>query len=155
MIQTILFLGFNDKYKLESINTLIKKFYVFKQDRAMPNSTYFEKYQILLEVLKNRGVDLGCEPGLVKSELNEINPKVNEINITTRLKLFDAGEAVRKKYTAMAFLLPSDRNRYRKLLEDLENSIPRNSTICSRQTKWKPTASLLTGTVTQHIFYGS
>ena len=55
---------------------MIKKFYHFKQDRNIPNTMYFEKYQNLLEVLKNQDTDLGCEPGLIKSELNVFDPLV-------------------------------------------------------------------------------
>jgi len=101
---------------------MIKKFYHYKQNRNMRNSTYFEKYQHLLELLKNQGVDLGCEPGLVKSELNALGPIVQEIDDTSRLGwLFDARENAREELVAMTFLLTSDRNRYGKLLEDLEN----------------------------------
>ena len=100
---------------------MISQFYIFKQDRMIPNSIYIEKYHTLLEVLNNQGVDLGCEPGLIKYRLNTLDPKVNKINDTTRLKLFNARESSREKYTAMAFLLSSDSNRHGKLLEDLEN----------------------------------
>jgi len=34
----------------------------FKQDRNMPNIIYFEKYYNLLEVLRNQGINIGCEP---------------------------------------------------------------------------------------------
>ena len=60
----------------------------------MLNSTYFEKYQNLLKVLKNQGVDLGCEPGLLKSELNTLDPLVNETKDATE------DELIYKKVTA-------------------------------------------------------
>ena len=55
----------------------------------MPSSTYFKKYQNLLEVLQNQGVDLKCEPGLVKSKLNSFNPIVQKIDNASRQELFN------------------------------------------------------------------
>ena len=63
---------------------------MFKQDRVMPNSMYFEKYQNLLEVLKNQGVDLRCEADFVKSKLNTLDPIVHEIDDATWKELFEA-----------------------------------------------------------------
>ena len=73
MIRAIYFSDSDTKYKFQSVYEIICKFYFFKQERNMPNSTYFEKYNNLLKVLRNQGVDLGYEPGTLKSELNAID----------------------------------------------------------------------------------
>ena len=88
----------------------------------MPNSVYFEKYNKLLEVLMNQGVDLGCEPGTLKNELNALKLPVDTIADATADELEEAKVQVRAKYIDMTFLSTVDRKKYRKLLEDLEKS---------------------------------
>ena len=53
MIRTVCFADSDNKYKYQSNNDIIRKFYTFKQDRNMPNTVYYEKYNNLLEVLHN------------------------------------------------------------------------------------------------------
>jgi len=68
MIRTVCFADSNNKNKYQSNNDIIIKFYMFKQDRNMPNTVYYEKYNNLLKVLRNQGIYIGCEPGLIKYE---------------------------------------------------------------------------------------
>jgi len=66
MIRMVCFSDSDNKYKYQSNNETIHKFYMLTQDRNMPNTIYFEKYNNLLEVLRNQGIDIGYKPGTIK-----------------------------------------------------------------------------------------
>jgi len=90
IIRTVCFSDSDNKYKYQSNNEIIRKFYMLKQDRNMPNAIYFEKYNNLLEVPRNQGVNIGCEPGTIKHRLNNLELLVNKINDTSADKLEEA-----------------------------------------------------------------
>ena len=121
MIRTVCSSDSDNKYKYQSNNDIVRKFYMFNQDRNMPNAIYFEKYNNLLEVLRYQGIDIGCKPRTIKHELNNLEPPVNEITAASEDKLNKAKAQARAKYIAMAFLSTSDQNRYGQLLENLDN----------------------------------
>ena len=84
----------------------------------MPNSVYFEKYNNLLEVLRNQGINLSFKLGTLSYELNNLEPPVGEIEVVTEDELEDSKYKSRAKYTATAFLNLSDHSKYGTLLED-------------------------------------
>lgn len=75
----------------------------------------------MLEVVQITGGYLGNEPGFVKSSLNSIFVGVNEIIDATPTQLEEGTRDARNRYAAIAYIMPLDRNRYGKLLEDLAN----------------------------------
>ena len=87
----------------------------------MTKSTYFENFQNLQEVLKYQGFNMGYEPGLVKHELNSFNPPIAEIDDAAPDQRIEAIDTVCSRYTAISFVMITDRNRYGNLLEDLKN----------------------------------
>jgi len=120
-ICTVYFSHSGNNYKYQANKEIIHKFYMFKQDRNMPNAIYFEKYNNLLEVLRNQGIDIGCEPGTLKHKLNNLEPPVNEIIDTSEDELNEVKVYTRAIYIDIAFLVMSDHSRYGKFLEDLES----------------------------------
>ena len=75
----------------------------------------------MLEVVQIAGGDLGNEPGLVKASLNSILFGVNKVIGTTLTEIEEGTRDARDRYSAIAYLMSPDRNRYGKLLEDLAN----------------------------------
>jgi hypothetical protein len=77
-----------------------------------------EKFQNLVDVLEHCGGTIGQVPGLTNMmlEANGIDP-----DLASREQVAEAMKAAQEQYLSVAFLLGSDRNRYGKLMEDLEN----------------------------------
>ncbi len=84
----------------------------------MTCAAYLEKFQNRIEVLEHCGGSVGSAPGLVKSVL--INGNI-EPGAATAEQLATARKMTQDAYLGVAFILGADRNRYGKLIEDLEN----------------------------------
>jgi hypothetical protein len=90
------------------------------QGKFVTNSDYLDQYSNFIDVIEHIGSIIGEEPALLQLEL------VDRMNITVATaspeQLKTATEAAKQVYLAVTFLSGSDRNRYGKMLEDLENS---------------------------------
>ncbi len=93
-------------------------------------------------MIKHCGGSIGQEPGLVRKVLED---KGLIAEAATQEQIQEAQVTAQEVYLAAAFILGSDRNRYGKLLEDLENdytlgqdNFPKTVTAAySRLTNWK------------------
>ena len=85
----------------------------------MTTQLYMERFQNIVDVIEHSGGSIGVHPGVVSALASKRT--IDMDTMTTQQK--DALEKEAKDmYLAIAFLLNSDRSRYGRLIEDLENS---------------------------------
>jgi hypothetical protein len=136
----------SQKYRPLAIHDGMRRFYLIHQDKHTTCQSYLEKFQNCVDVLDHCGGSLGHLPALASAllESNGIAPD----NATAE----QAAEAIKNtqdQYLAIAFLLGSDRARYGKLIENLENDhtqgqdrYPKTLTSAySLLTNWKQDAT--------------
>jgi hypothetical protein len=80
---------------------------------------YLDRFQNCVDVLEHCGGAIGPDPALVEQILARSN---NTTETAATDELNAAKEGAIEEYLAMAFIQGADRNRFGKLLEDLENA---------------------------------
>eukprot|EP00978_Attheya_sp_CCMP212_P017673 scaffold47346_cov63-Attheya_sp.AAC.1 len=85
----------------------------------MTTQVYMKNFQNIIDVIEHSGGVIGYEPGVIQALAEEQGFDMNAATIAEKAGL---GKEAQGVYLAVAFLLNSDRNRYGKLIEDLENS---------------------------------
>lgn len=110
-IKAIVFNFQGQKYQSLSIHEAKRRFFMYYQERNMTCQQYLERFQNRVDVITHCGGNIGEDTGV--AEVLKVN----------NAKLIDAEEKseARERYLACAFLFGSDRNRYGRLLEDIEN----------------------------------
>jgi hypothetical protein len=117
-IKNIVFNFQSQKYKPQALHEAKRRFYVLSQDRNMTVQVFLERYQNNIDVIEHCGGSIGVEPILVENILTELGLTMST---ASTVEATAAGNVAQESYLASAFLLASDRTRYGKLLEDLEN----------------------------------
>ena len=120
-IRAIMFHFQSQKKAEHSLHEAKRRFYMLTQGKDMSCQQYRETFTNLVEVIEHCGGAVGDEPGMVDKVLGELKPPVARIAASDE-EMEDARAAAKERYLACAFLLGSDRNRYGRLIEDLENS---------------------------------
>ena len=103
----------SQKYLPHAMHETKRRFYFFSQGK-LTTQMYHEQFQNLVEVIETIKGNIGVDPGielLVATELKK------NVGLLTNAEKKDAQD----RYLAVAFLLGSDRSRYGKLIENLEN----------------------------------
>ncbi len=116
LLKAIKSLTFNfqsQKFLPHSIHETKRRFYMFSQGK-MSTVAYHEQFLNLVEVLDTIKANIGVEPGIQAMVAKEKNKAVADLTEQDKSK-------AREWYLATAFMLGSDRGRYGKLLENLEN----------------------------------
>jgi hypothetical protein len=132
----------SQKYGPHALHEGKRRFYLLSQDKHSTCQVYLERFQNGVDVIEHCGGSIGQEPGLVQKVLQD---RGKSSNTATADETREAQNAAQQQYLAVAFLLGSDRNRYGKLLEDLENdytqgqdNYPKTVTAAySLLTNWK------------------
>ena len=110
LIRDIAFNYQGQKYLPHAISEALFNFWEFKQG-TLSTADYYDKFQNQLKVLEHVGANVSLHPGIVKAEV--FDPEDPTDVELTRAK---------EKFLAATFILKSDRNRFQKLIDDLENS---------------------------------
>jgi hypothetical protein len=118
-IRTVMFQFQSQRYTPLALHEAKRRYNTFSQDRHMTCQQYYETFKNNVEVIEYCGGDIGQDPGLVDAELTTAGTDRTKATVT-QLKTAEA--AAREHVLAIGFLYGSDRARYGKLLEDLENS---------------------------------
>ena len=132
----------SQKYAPQALHEGKRRFYLLSQDKHSTCQAYLERFQNCVDVIEHCGGSIGQEPGLVRKVLED---KGLIAEAATQEQIQEAQVTAQEVYLAAAFILGSDRNRYGKLLEDLENdytqgqdNFPKTVTAAySRLTNWK------------------
>ena len=125
-IKDIVFdVGTQNKYKPQATHEAMRRFYMFKQDKFMDNSSYLEKFRTIVEVCEATGAEVGAFRSLAEDIIRAAGEdpdmaSADDIEAATILG--------QDQYQAVAFLLLSDRVRYGKMLEDLQNGYLKGDT---------------------------
>jgi hypothetical protein len=123
-IRAVMFHFQSQRYNPLALHEAKHRFYLYSQDRQMSCQAYHEAFKNNVEVIEYCGGVLGTDTALVDSELDAAG---TTRATATAVELQDAENAARERVLACAFLVGSDRTRYGKLLEDLENSYTQGS----------------------------
>jgi Reverse transcriptase (RNA-dependent DNA polymerase)/Zinc knuckle len=106
----------SEKFRMHALHEAKRRFYVFYQDRTSSVQTYLEKFRNMVGVIEH------CGGGVIADSLVAETLTADDIANLTAERHKDIVNATKEKYLACAFLLSSDRTRYGKLIEDLENN---------------------------------
>ena len=109
----------SQKYLPQALHESVRRLYTCIQGKHMTTQTYMEKFQNIVDVIEHRGGSIGIEPGVVALLASERTIDMTTMTIQQKTALEKEAQGM---YLAIAFLLNSDRNKYGKLIEDLENS---------------------------------
>jgi hypothetical protein len=122
----------------------MRQFYNIYQDKHATCQSYLEKFQNCVDVLDH------CLWWIhwVYTRTGERNSRRKQFLMATKEQMADAMKASQDKYLAVAFLLGSDQNRYRKLIKNLENDYTQGQNCCPKTlttaysllTNWKQDA---------------
>jgi hypothetical protein len=120
LLKAIKITAFNfqsQKYLPHALHEAKKTFYLLYQVHHMSTQAYLEQFQNTVHVIEHTGGIIGIEPGMAKA----YNKKAgrNENHVLTEAEQ----EIVQGQYLATALILSADRNRYGKLVENLENDV--------------------------------
>ena len=118
IIRNIMYLSQNDRNMEHGIHEVMRRFYLFSQG-TMDCQSYLEKFRNIVEVIESHGGTIGLHGGSMRAIM--VEEGVIDPDNPTRAEYNQARVAAREKYFAVALILGSDRNRYGKMIEDLEN----------------------------------
>jgi hypothetical protein len=107
----------SQKYGPHGLHESIRRFYMLSQDKNATCPDYLEKFRNHIEVVSHCGGSPGIHPSRVNSILLRNGHNIN----TTNGQKIAAEKECREEYLATALLLSSDRKRFGKLVEDIEN----------------------------------
>jgi Zinc knuckle len=105
------------KNMIHALHEARRRFYTFSQDRNMTCQVYLERFKNQVDVIEHCG-GFTSESGIVEKML----PRRVTMATASPIELEVATKKAKERYLAVAFVLGSDRVRYGKLIEDLENS---------------------------------
>eukprot|EP00978_Attheya_sp_CCMP212_P006553 scaffold15183_cov61-Attheya_sp.AAC.2 len=109
----------SQKYLPQALHKSTCRFYICVQGKHMTTQVYMENFQNIIDIIEHSGGVIGYEPGVIQALADEQGIDVNAATIAEKAAL---GKEAQGMYLAIAFLLNSDRNRFGRLIEDLENS---------------------------------
>ena len=112
----------SQKYKPHTIHEAKRHFYHFKPDKNMSNTTYLDKFENHIKVIEHAGGTIGDDEGLIISEIQAITPDL-DMDSADNDELEEAKLHTKNKYQDIIYLISADRNRYGKMIEDMENRI--------------------------------
>ena len=99
------------EYRYHAVHTLTRKFYTFYQGAKTTNATYLELFNTNVEVLEQHGEEFGTSRGGMEYKKEQEN----------LLSTDEARIVLKNKYLGMDLILGACRNRYSKLLTELQN----------------------------------
>ena len=103
----------SQKYLPHSLHETTRRFYLFSQGK-LPTVIYHEQFVNMVEVIDTIKGSIGMAPGLEEIVAKENNKAVADLTDAEKME-------AKERYLAVAFLLGSDRARFGKLIENLEN----------------------------------
>jgi hypothetical protein len=95
-------------------------------------ATYLEQFQNLVEVATHTGASAGLHAGIV---IDIATKKQIDLTPASRDETIATHAAAKERFLATSFLLNSDRSRYGRLIEEIEN------TYIQGQNRYPPTVT--------------
>jgi hypothetical protein len=113
------------RYHAMSLHQAKKRWYGMYQGREMMNTHFLEKFNTNVSIVEQYGGDVGIDAAAINAELVEVG--VVDVGLATEVERLAAQAQAKEKYLAVAFLSASDKSRYGKLLEYLENDFTKGT----------------------------
>jgi hypothetical protein len=120
-IKSVMYNFQSQKYGPMALHESKKRLYLLAQDKHTTAQVYLERFRNSIEVIEHCGGSIGTDTGLVDEVLTTAQPTALTRTSATEDELRLAEQYTKERYLACAFLMGSDRHRYGKLVEDLEN----------------------------------
>jgi Reverse transcriptase (RNA-dependent DNA polymerase)/Zinc knuckle len=125
-IRTVMFQFQSQRYGPLALHEAKRRFYLYTQDKNTSCQQYYETFRNNVEVIEYCGGAMGTDPTIVDNELLLMG-SMREIADDDQVEAATA--AARDRVLACAFLFGSDKVRYGKLLEDLENGFTQGNDV--------------------------
>jgi hypothetical protein len=114
-IKDVVFNFQSQKYLPHALHESTRRFYLCQQARHVTTTAYLEQFQNVVDVVEHSGGGIGHHPGIVKQVAHEKGKTMATVTEEDR-------KEAQERYLAVAFVLGSDRSRFGRLIEHLENS---------------------------------
>ena len=108
----------SQKDQAQALHEAIRRFYLISQGRTESCQAYMDRYDNGMRVIKHIGGKLPVYPALVDTDLKE---KDLDRDQATEAEVTASEERATERQLAMGLILGADRQRFGKLIEDLEN----------------------------------
>ena len=103
------------------IHEAVRQFYLYRQDKGMTCEAYRRGFVNLVEVAEMAGASIGRDDNAVRDILRA--ERTFDIGNPSPAERVAAERQAKEQYLAVAFLLGANRDRYGKLIEDIENAM--------------------------------
>jgi hypothetical protein len=117
-IKEIVYQFQSQKYLPHSLHESKQRFYQCTQGKYLTAAQYLEKFQNIVDVIEQTGGSVGVDPGIESALITEKGMDATKMSAD---EVEENKKDAQGRYLAVAFLLGADRNRYGKMVEDLEN----------------------------------
>ena len=117
LLKTIKGITYNfrsQNYLPQAIQDSKRRLYQFYQSRHMTTSEYFEQFTNLVNVIGHIGGTLGMEEGIFEQVAKANNKEISDLTNTEQ-------RIAKDQYLASLFIFGTDRSRYGRLLDKLQN----------------------------------
>ena len=121
LLRAIKDMSFNfqsQKYVPHSLHESKHRFYMCSQGRHLTTQAYLEYFQNMVDVIEHSGGSIGHKPGIERAIAAETGAVIDSMTVEQRDNL---KKEAQDRYLAVAFMLGSDRSRFGRLIENLEN----------------------------------
>jgi hypothetical protein len=109
----------SQKYVAHALHDAKRCFYLCSQSKHMTTQAYLEAFRGTLDVIEHTGGEIGHEPGIERYVAEQTAIDYDNMDDDEEEDVKREGK---ERYLAVAFLLGSDRSRFGRLLENLENN---------------------------------
>ena len=164
LLKTIKNLVYNfqsQKYLPQALSESVRRLHNCVQTKHMTTQVFMERFQNLVDVIEYSGGCIGMHPGILKALFIEKQIDRSRLSDIEREEIEKEAQG---RYLAMTFILNSDRNKYGKMLEDLENgylhgvdNFPKTMTSAyNLLTNWKQdTRNMLRGPANDGVSFAN
>jgi hypothetical protein len=117
-IKEIVYQFHSSKFVMHAVHDATRRFYMYSQGKHTTTAVYLEQYQNIIDVIQQVGGSVGKSEGLVQAyaKTKGVDTKTMSDKERTALE-----QEAYDRYLATSFILASDRSRYGRLIEGLEN----------------------------------
>ena len=164
LLKTIKNMVFNfqsQKYLPQALSESVRRLHNCVQTKHMTTQVFMERFQNLVDVIEYSDGSIGMHPGILKALFIEKQIDRSRLSDIEREEIEKEAQG---RYLAMTFILNCDRNKYGKMLEDLENgylhgvdNFPKTMTSAyNLLTNWKQdTRNMLRGPANDGVSFAN
>ena len=118
-IKSIVYMFQSQKSLPHAIHESVRRFYFLQQNKTDTAAAYLENFTNVVDVITATGGSIGNHKDILQAVADE---EKLDLDTATPDELKSITATAKERYLAVAFLLSSDRTRYGRCIEELENS---------------------------------